>query len=142
MLFSFEQTPDKPIASKTAQRPGLTPQRVVLLVSCQTPVQHHNKLLHDVPAEELECAEPPVAGFAVGAAGRVLYPLLWLCLGLSSFGLLAVGLVHYSRGCLGQWVMKMRHRGTDTVSYTNVVESSNDLVRILPGGETNEHVDI
>ncbi|OXU24827.1 hypothetical protein TSAR_007593 [Trichomalopsis sarcophagae] len=109
---------------------------------CQRPEQHRGKLLHDVPSAELECEEPPEAGLDMEFAGSILYPILWLGLALSILGMLGAGFVYYSRGCLGQWVRKMRHRGTDTVSYTNVVESNNDLVRILPTGETNEHADI
>jgi hypothetical protein len=97
-----------------------------------------------VPSQELECEEPLDGrrGFDAEAVGRIFYPILWVCLALLILGLLATGVVYYSRGCLDQWVMKMRHRGTDTVSYTNVIESSNDLVRILPVGEASEHADV
>lgn len=43
------------------------------------------------------------------------------------------------RRSMGQW--SFRGRGRDTVTYTTVVESNNDLVRILAVTESHDHND-
>lgn len=112
------------------------------LYRCQMPLKFNGKLLHELPRDKLECENPVVfSSFNIVGAGRIIYPVLSIMMIMVLVGVAAVGIIYYSRDCLSQWVMKMRHRRTDTVSYTNVIESTNDLVRILPSSETNDHID-
>lgn len=103
-------------------------------IRCQSPAQLRGKLVHDIPSDELICENPD-------DPGRLFITLFWICLVLALFGLFVSGIVYLSRNCLGQWAMKIRHRGADTVRYDNVV-NENDLVRILPNHENYEPMEI
>ncbi|XP_058806128.1 toll-like receptor 13 [Phymastichus coffea] len=107
---------------------------------CTSPPNHYNRLLNNITDAELVCKDPfeNSASYISGNTGRILYSTLLTCLALVAFGLSAVAIVYYSRGCLGQWISKMRHQRTDTVSYSNFVESHNDMVQILPNGDNRE----
>ncbi|XP_014236495.1 leucine-rich repeat-containing protein 4-like [Trichogramma pretiosum] len=97
---------------------------------CQAPLKHRGKLLHDVPIDELECDVPLLSNPTVRFT---LYILLWFCLVVLLLSLVAALFAYYwKRGHIRRWMMKIRHHDNDTVSYTNVVESNHDLVRILP----------
>ncbi|XP_076177266.1 toll-like receptor 2 type-1 [Ptiloglossa arizonensis] len=93
-------------------------------IVCYTPERHLNKQLIDIPLYEIECEnESPL-----------FYPILWACiLMIIAAMILAVGFFLLRRP-IGHWDIRRKNR--DTVTYTNVDESSNDMVRILAVGET------
>lgn len=95
-------------------------------IRCYTPDRHHDKLLAEIPNYELQCEYD----------SSILYPILWTCLSLLIvFLIIAMVLVLFKRP-ISQWSFKGRNG--DTVTYKNVVESNNDLVRILAVSEGHE----
>ncbi|XP_066591961.1 phospholipase A2 inhibitor beta-like [Prorops nasuta] len=99
-------------------------------IRCKAPEQHRGKLLSNVPNYELECED----------AGTLFYPVLWTCSSLLIASLLvSLGFFLFRRQ-FGHW--SFRRRNQDTVTYTNVVESNNDLVRILADHEAQEQNDV
>lgn len=52
-------------------------------------------------------------------------------------GMLLFGAFFLLREPIAQWTM--RGKGRETVAYTNVIESSNDLVRILAQGDNHDN---
>ncbi|GAB1869505.1 Leucine-rich repeat-containing protein 4B [Camponotus japonicus] len=95
-------------------------------IRCYAPDQHHDKLLAEIPNYELRCEYE----------SSILYPILWTCLSLFVSLIIVVILVFLKRP-ISQWVFKKRNG--DTVSYKNVVESNNDLIRILAVSEAHEN---
>ncbi|KAI4502370.1 hypothetical protein M0802_002282 [Mischocyttarus mexicanus] len=98
-------------------------------IRCSMPDRHRSKLLKEIPIYELEC----------DSISSIFYPILWTCITLliSLIILLSVFFIVKRQG--GQWTVRRRNR--DTVTYTNVVESSNDLVRILNVSDNHERND-
>ncbi|XP_017758676.1 PREDICTED: leucine-rich repeat neuronal protein 1-like [Eufriesea mexicana] len=95
-------------------------------IRCSSPIQHANKQLSEIPSQELECDDEATS----------FHPVLWACIFILVVStVLAVGFFVVRRP-IGHWDIRRKNR--DTVTYTNVDESSNDLVRILAVGETVE----
>ncbi|KAF3422539.1 hypothetical protein E2986_10352 [Frieseomelitta varia] len=95
-------------------------------IKCRTPKQHANKQLNEIPSYELECEDD----------GSMFHPILWASVFILVVAItMAVGFFLLRRS-LGRWDIRRKNR--DTVTYTNVDESSNDLVRILAVNERNE----
>lgn len=91
---------------------------------CRTPERHVDKLLSEIPNYELRCEY----------ASSVYYPALWTSISILLVALVLIATFFLLRRPFARWDITRRNR--DTVTYTNVVESSNDLVRILAVGET------
>ena len=98
---------------------------------CCSPPAVRNKLLKEIPTEELECE---VEGYS-------LTPILWICVASVSLGLVVVGAIMMFREPITQWIIRRRIISGDSISYTNVVESSNDLVKILSDNECQDRFD-
>lgn len=94
-------------------------------IKCRAPDRHKDKLLSEVPSYELQCEY----------VSSIFYPTLWSCIAILVIAILLIA-VFFLRRPFGHWNVRRRNR--DTVTYTNVVESSNDLVRILAISETTE----
>ncbi|XP_011342877.1 toll-like receptor 4 isoform X2 [Ooceraea biroi] len=95
-------------------------------IRCRTPDQHHGKFLAEIPSYELQCDYD----------SSVLYPILWTCFSILFIALIISTILLFLKRPIGQWNFKGRNR--DTVTYKNVVESNNDLVRILAVSETQD----
>lgn len=95
-------------------------------IRCYGPDQHHDKLLAEISNYELQCEDD----------SSILYPILWTCLSLLIVSLIIAMVLVFLKRPISQWGFKGRNR--DTVTYKNVVESNNDLIRILAVSETNE----
>ncbi|XP_072755629.1 uncharacterized protein [Anoplolepis gracilipes] len=95
-------------------------------IRCYTPEQHHGKLLSEIPNYELQCEYD----------SSILYPILWTCLSLLIASIIIVTVLVFLKRPINQWSFKGRNG--DTVTYKNVIESNNDLVRILAVSETHE----
>ncbi|XP_034171755.1 uncharacterized protein LOC117600430 [Osmia lignaria lignaria] len=88
-------------------------------IKCSAPDEHRDKLLSEIPNYELECDDQ----------ASVFHPVLWACILILVVAIiLAVGFFLLKRP-LGRWDIGRKNR--DTVTYKNVDESSNDMVRIL-----------
>ncbi|KAK2582318.1 hypothetical protein KPH14_004657 [Odynerus spinipes] len=98
-------------------------------IKCYLPDRHRNKLLHEIPSYDLQCEH----------MSSVFYPILWTCISLVILAMVLLGVFFVVRKQGGKWTVRRRNR--DTVTYTNVVESSNDLVRILTVSENHERND-
>jgi hypothetical protein len=61
---------------------------------------------------------------------------MWTCLSILIVGLIVSTIVLLVKRPISQWNFKGRSR--DTVTYKNVVESNNDLVRILAVSDTHD----
>jgi len=61
---------------------------------------------------------------------------VWTCASILIVGLIVSAIVLLVKRPIGQWNLKGRSR--DTVTYKNVVESNNDLVRILAVSDTHD----
>ncbi|CAK9819116.1 Leucine-rich repeat neuronal protein 1 [Anthophora plagiata] len=94
-------------------------------ILCRTPDQHANKKLSTIPNVELVCDDK-----------SSMSQLLWLCILTLSVIIIIAAVFFLLRRPLGHWNIRRKNR--DTVTYTNVDETSNDLVRILAVGETVE----
>ncbi|XP_050444768.1 vasorin-like [Cataglyphis hispanica] len=95
-------------------------------IRCYAPDQHHGKLLAEIPNYELECEYD----------SSILYPILWTCLSLVIVSLIIATILVFLKRPISHWSFKGRNG--DTVTYKNVVESNNDLVRILAVSEAHE----
>ncbi|XP_029662250.1 vasorin-like isoform X2 [Formica exsecta] len=95
-------------------------------IRCYAPDQHHGKLLAEIPNYELECEYD----------SSILYPILWTCLSLIIVFLIIAMIVVFFKRPISQWSFKGKNG--DTVTYKNVIESNNDLVRILAVSEAHE----
>ncbi|XP_057324004.1 phospholipase A2 inhibitor-like [Microplitis mediator] len=88
-------------------------------IRCKTPEEHAGKLLSIIPNHELICVE----------ILSTAYPAIWASISIIILGIIFAGIYLVWRGPLRHWILP-KHGG-DTVSYKNVKESSNDLIRIL-----------
>ncbi|XP_012175721.2 leucine-rich repeat neuronal protein 1 isoform X3 [Bombus terrestris] len=98
-------------------------------IQCRTPEQHSNRQLSEIPSHELECEDD----------ATMLHPVLWACIFILVVAIVLATGFFLLRRPLGHWDIRRKNR--DTVTYTNVDESSNDLVRILAANETVERND-
>lgn len=97
---------------------------------CYTPGRLHDKLLAEILSHELQCEyDTPI-----------LYPILWTSVSVLIVALILAAVFILLRRPIGQWNF-IKGRGCDTVTYTTVVESNNDLVRILAVTESHERND-
>ncbi|KAK0078516.1 hypothetical protein PV325_002399 [Microctonus aethiopoides] len=89
-------------------------------IKCNSPEEHHGKILAKIPNHELICVE-----YLTG-----IYPTIWASITIITL-VIIIGIVYlFWKGPLTNWTLPKR--GSDTVSYKNVVDSSsNDLIRIL-----------
>ncbi|XP_015609615.1 phospholipase A2 inhibitor [Cephus cinctus] len=95
-------------------------------IRCSSPKVHENKQLSSIPSHELQCE----------FLSSDLYLALWACvLVLILAGILAT-VFFVARGPLTQWLLRRKRR--DTVTYTNVMESTDNLVRILADDESRD----
>ncbi|XP_018368967.1 PREDICTED: vasorin-like [Trachymyrmex cornetzi] len=94
-------------------------------IRCHTPDRHHAKLLAEILNYELQCEYT-----------SVIYPILWTGLSILIVAMIVATVLVLLRRPISQWSFKGRNG--DTVTYKNVVESNNDLVRILAVSETHE----
>ncbi|XP_034949054.1 leucine-rich repeat neuronal protein 1-like [Chelonus insularis] len=88
-------------------------------IRCKSPEEHEGKLLIKIPTHDLKCVE------FLSAA----YPALWASISILILALILTGIYLFWKGPLKHWTLPKR--GSDSVSYKNVKESSNDLIRIL-----------
>ena len=95
-------------------------------IRCYAPERHHAKLLAEIPNYELQCEYD----------SSIFYPILWTCLSLLIVSLIIAMVLVFLKRPISQWSFKGRNG--DTVTYKNVVESNNDLVRILAVSEAHE----
>nr|XP_031834427.1 leucine-rich repeat neuronal protein 1-like isoform X1 [Nomia melanderi] len=93
-------------------------------IRCNTPERYRNKQIREVPENELKCER----------MSAVFYPVLWACILLLVVAFILATGFFLLRRPIGQWDIRRKNR--DTVTYKNVDESSNDMVRILAVGET------
>ncbi|CAL7936555.1 unnamed protein product [Xylocopa violacea] len=92
-------------------------------IICYTPREIMGKQLSTIPTYELVCE----------GETSIFRPVLWACILILIVGItLAVGFF-VQRRPLGQWDFIRKNH--DTVTYTNVDETSNDMVKILTVGE-------
>ncbi|XP_078049315.1 uncharacterized protein LOC144476363 [Augochlora pura] len=88
-------------------------------IKCYTPERDRDKRLSEVPEHDLECESD----------STVFYPVLWACIMLLVVAFVfAIGFF-FLRRPIGAWKID---RNCDTVRYTNVDASPNDMLRILP----------
>lgn len=93
------------------------------------PDRHRSKLLKEIPIYELEC----------DSVSSIFYPILWSGITLLIVFVILLSVFFAFKRQDGKWKMEfIRRRNRDTVTYTNVVESSNDLVRILTVNDNHE----
>ncbi|XP_071641582.1 uncharacterized protein [Temnothorax longispinosus] len=95
-------------------------------IRCHAPDRHHAKLLAEIPSHELQCEYD----------SSVIYPILWTGLSILIVTVIIAAVLVLFKRPISQWSFKGRNG--DTVTYKNVVESNNDLVRILAVSETHE----
>ncbi|XP_012539637.1 vasorin [Monomorium pharaonis] len=95
-------------------------------IRCHAPDRHQAKLLTEIPNYELQCEDD----------SSVLYSILWTGLSILIIAMIIAAVLVLLKRPISQWNFKRRNG--DTVTYKNVVESNNDLVRILAGSETHE----
>lgn len=94
---------------------------------CRTPAVHEGKMLSEIPNIDLVCEDET----------GVAYPLIWTAVSILTLALIAIAIFLVSRRTpISEW--KLPKRGGNTVSYKNVVESNNDLVRILTPGDGSD----
>ncbi|KAL6265315.1 hypothetical protein P5V15_002095 [Pogonomyrmex californicus] len=105
---------------------GLVHLRILRDIRCHTPDRHRAKLLAEIPSYELQCEYD----------SPVIYPVLWTGLSILIVALIVATVLVLLKRPISQWSFKGRNG--DTVTYKNVVESNNDLVRILAVSETHE----
>ncbi|XP_076619514.1 toll-like receptor 2 type-1 [Colletes latitarsis] len=93
-------------------------------IKCRAPERHFNKQLSEIPKYEMECETD----------SSLFYPVLWASILILVVAIiLSAGFLLLKRP-IGHWDIRRKNR--DTVTYKNVDESSNDMVRILTVGET------
>ncbi|XP_018402373.1 PREDICTED: leucine-rich repeat neuronal protein 1-like [Cyphomyrmex costatus] len=97
-------------------------------IRCHAPDRHRAKLLAEIPDYELQC------DYEYNKS--VIYPILWTGLSILIVAMIVAAVLVFLRRPISQWSFKGRNG--DTVTYKNVVESNNDLVRILAVSETHE----
>ncbi|XP_014482714.1 PREDICTED: leucine-rich repeat neuronal protein 1-like [Dinoponera quadriceps] len=98
-------------------------------IRCHAPDQIRGKLLAEIPSYELQCEyDTPI-----------FYPILWTSVSILIVALIFTAVFILLRRPMGQW--SFRGKGRDTVTYTTVVESNNDLVRILAVTENHDRND-
>ncbi|XP_076676744.1 trophoblast glycoprotein isoform X2 [Andrena cerasifolii] len=95
-------------------------------IKCRTPDRYLNKQLSEIPSSELECE----------TVSSLLYPVLGASVLILVVTIMLAVSIFVLRRSIGHWDIRRKNR--DTVTYTNVDESSNDMVRILAVGETVE----
>ncbi|XP_011876275.1 PREDICTED: leucine-rich repeat neuronal protein 1-like [Vollenhovia emeryi] len=95
-------------------------------IRCLAPDRHHAKLLAEIPSYELQCEYD----------SSVIYPVLWTGLSILIVAVIVAAVLVLLKRPISHWGFKGRNG--DTVTYKNVVESNNDLVRILAESETHE----
>ncbi|XP_011646300.1 vasorin [Pogonomyrmex barbatus] len=100
--------------------------RILRDIRCHTPDRHRAKLLAEIPSYELQCEYD----------SPIIYPILWTGLSILIVALIVATVLVLLKRPISQWSFKRRNG--DTVTYKNVVESNNDLVRILAVSETHE----
>lgn len=100
-----------------------------VIFRCSMPDRHRNKLLKEIPIYELECE----------SVSSIFYPILWSGITLLIVFVILLSVFFAVKRQGGKWTVRRRNR--DTVTYTNVVESSNDLVRILTVNDNHERND-
>ncbi|XP_011302200.1 phospholipase A2 inhibitor isoform X2 [Fopius arisanus] len=88
-------------------------------IKCNSPEQHEGKLLSQIPNHDLICLE----------ISTTTYTAIWVSMSIIVILLILSAVWLFWRGPLRHWTLPKRNG--DTVSYKNVVESSNDLIRIL-----------
>lgn len=98
-------------------------------MKCSSPNPVQNKFLSEIPVDELECE----------FEGYNFSLIIWVCITSLSLGMLVVGAIFMFKEPLNNWIIRRKLMSGDSVSYTNVVESSNDLVKIL--NESDDHFD-
>ncbi|XP_033215908.1 leucine-rich repeat neuronal protein 2-like isoform X2 [Belonocnema kinseyi] len=98
---------------------------------CNSPASVHNKVFSEIPPTELQCQ---VEGYSFS-------PILWVCVTSASLGLVVVGSILMFKESLTHWIIRRRRISGDSVSYTNVIESSNDLVKILTESDVQDRFD-
>lgn len=86
---------------------------------CKTPDQHKKKILAEIPNHELVCLEISTIGYTAILLSTTIILLV----------ILVGGFWIFWKGPLRQW--SLPKRGTETISYKNVVEPSNDLISHL-----------
>lgn len=96
-------------------------------IRCRKPDRHYAKFLAEIPSYELQCEYDT----------SVLYPVLWTGLSILIVAMIVAAVLVLLKRPISQWSFKGRNG--DTVTYKNVVESNNDLVRILAVSEAHEH---
>ncbi|XP_035720815.1 leucine-rich repeat neuronal protein 1-like isoform X1 [Vespa mandarinia] len=85
-------------------------------IKCSMPERHRSKLLKEIPIYELECE----------SVSSIFYPILWSGITLLIVFVILLSVFFAFKKQDGKWKMEFV-RNRDTVTYTNVVESSNDL---------------
>jgi len=95
-------------------------------IRCYAPHRHYAKYLAEIPSYELQCEYD----------SSVIYPVLWTGLSILIVAVIVAAVLVLLKRPINQWSFKGRNG--DTVTYKNVVESNNDLVRILAVSETHE----
>lgn len=95
-------------------------------IRCRAPDRHYAKLLAEIPSYELQCEY----------GSSVIYPILWTGLSVSIVAAIVAAVLILLKRPISQWSFKGRNG--DIVTYKNVVESNNDLDRILAVSEAHE----
>ncbi|KAL0104874.1 hypothetical protein PUN28_016490 [Cardiocondyla obscurior] len=95
-------------------------------IRCHAPDRHYAKYLAEIPSYELQCEY----------GSSVIYTVLWTGLSILIVAVIVAAVLLLLKRPISQWSFKGRNR--DTVTYKNVVESNNDLVRILAVSEAHE----
>ncbi|XP_051171264.1 chaoptin-like isoform X3 [Leptopilina boulardi] len=96
-------------------------------IVCHSPALVQRKLIGEIPVDELQCLSDTY-NYA---------PILWICIVTVGLCLIIVSIILIFRSSITNWVIR-RKTSRDSVSYTNVVESSNDLVKILNDSDLQE----
>ncbi|XP_043476125.1 phospholipase A2 inhibitor-like [Leptopilina heterotoma] len=99
-------------------------------IVCTSPVLVQNKPISEIPVDELRC-NTDMYNFT---------PILWIFIISVSLCLIIVSIILLFRKSLTNWIIRRRRSG-DSVSYTNVVESSNDLVKILNDSDLQDRLE-
>ncbi|XP_053974784.1 leucine-rich repeat neuronal protein 1-like [Hylaeus volcanicus] len=95
-------------------------------IKCRTPPRYFKVYLSQIPKYELECE----------TKSSLFYPILWACVLILVVAIVLVAGFFLLKRPIGHWDIRRKNR--DTVTYKNVDESSNDMVRILAVGETGD----
>ncbi|XP_012135161.2 trophoblast glycoprotein [Megachile rotundata] len=98
-------------------------------IKCHTPDRHFDKRLSEIPDYELECDDE----------ASLFQPVLWTCILILLVAIILAMGFFLLRRPLGRWDIRRKNR--DTVTYKNVDESNNDMVRILAVNDAIERND-